>query len=85
MKIHEFIQTLVLIPVNHGSFLVYLYPENGAFFARSGYQKYPSFLLGILGSKKVHCIIRITNVLIFAYFLYNIHISLFPKHHPVTK
>lgn len=85
MKIHEFKQTLVLIPVNHGSFLVYLYPENGAFFARSGYQKYPSFLLGILGSKKAHCIIRITNTLFFTYLLYNMHISLFPNHHPVTK
>ena len=38
MKIHEFMQTLVLVSVNHGSFLVYLYPENGAFFARSGYK-----------------------------------------------
>lgn len=43
MKIREFIQTLVLIPVNHGSFLVYLYPENGAFFARSGYKNIPPY------------------------------------------
>ena len=77
MKIHEFKQTLVLIPVNHGSFLVYLYPENGAFFARSGYQKYPSFLPGILGSKKVHCIICIVNTLfqINNYAIYTFYYS----------
>ena len=38
MKIHEFIQTLVLISVNHGNILAHPYPENGAFFARSWYK-----------------------------------------------
>lgn len=77
MKIHEFIQTLVLISVNHGNILAHPYPENGAFFCPEWVQKYPSLLLGIFGSKKAHCIIYIINLL-FTLYIYSICTIFYP-------
>ncbi len=85
MKIHEFIQTLVLISVNHGNILAHPYPENGAFFCPEWVQKYPSLLLGIFGSKNIHCIICIIILSFLVLYLYILYISLHPKDSFVAK
>ena len=51
MKIHDFAGTPVLISVNDGNILAHLYPENGAFFARSGHKNIHPYCWAFLAPK----------------------------------